>query len=118
VASYLGFEISCGSPRVNDALYPSKSGLVNKHTVKHTMGKQIVKMGSRGIRHWKQEATLQACPLNVSLRLDTTLLPADSKVKSAISHRFQLRFGQDVTMTSDVSPVPRIALAGCYEPTC
>ena len=25
-----------GSLRVNDALYPSKSGLINKHTVKHT----------------------------------------------------------------------------------
>ena len=26
-----------GSRRVNDALYPSKSGLINKHTVKHTL---------------------------------------------------------------------------------
>ena len=25
------------SPRVNDALYPSKSGLINKHTVKYTV---------------------------------------------------------------------------------
>ena len=26
-----------GFHRVNDALYPSKSGLINKHTVKHTI---------------------------------------------------------------------------------
>jgi len=27
-----------GSLRVNYALHPSKSGLINKHTVKHTVG--------------------------------------------------------------------------------
>jgi hypothetical protein len=36
-ASYLGFGTLqfSGSLRVNDALYPSKSELINKHTVKH-----------------------------------------------------------------------------------
>jgi hypothetical protein len=39
VASYLGFGTLqfSGSLRVNDALYPFKSGLINKHTVKHTV---------------------------------------------------------------------------------
>jgi hypothetical protein len=32
----IGCEPVLGLARVNDALYPSKSGLINKHTVKHT----------------------------------------------------------------------------------
>ena len=38
-ASYLGLGTLqfSGSPGVNDALYPSKSGLINKHTVKLTV---------------------------------------------------------------------------------
>ena len=40
MASYLGFGTlqSSGSLRVNDALYPSKSGLINKHTVDASVG--------------------------------------------------------------------------------
>ena len=30
-------DLFSGSLRVNDALYPSKSGLINKHTVKHVV---------------------------------------------------------------------------------
>ena len=54
VASYLGFGTLqfSGSPRVNDpfwgALYPSKSGLINKHTVKHTVKCPTRYQGSGG----------------------------------------------------------------------
>ena len=44
-ASYLGIGTLqfSRSLRVNDALYPSKSGLINKHTVKHTVAGQIIR---------------------------------------------------------------------------
>jgi hypothetical protein len=44
-ASYLAFGTLqfSGSLRVNDALYPSKSGLINKHTVKHTVPVKCLK---------------------------------------------------------------------------
>jgi hypothetical protein len=49
-ASYLGIGTLkfSGSLGVNDALFPSKSGLINKHTVKHTV-EHIVKH----IGEWK-----------------------------------------------------------------
>ena len=101
--------VSVGQYFIFGALCPSKSGLMNKHIVKTYRALGETGTGNRRRPCWKQEASLQACPLHVSLRLDTTLSPADSKVKSAV---FPHRFGQDV------SPVPRVALAGCYEPTC
>jgi hypothetical protein len=52
------------SHKVNDALYPSESGLINKHTVKHTVKyivKHIVKLKKPETRSCLDERASRGC---------------------------------------------------------